>query len=237
MGVPQPLLAVLRLIAGQLHGTSSNWAVTGSCSLALQGVPVAVHDIDLRTTAHDAYALESVFHSYQKRPVSFASSSSVQSHFGALEINGIQVEIIGDMQHRLPDGTWEPIVDMNRSKVWVVVDEIALPVMSLPFLYQAYQLLGRADKVAVLKNWLEDRKRRSPKLPPNRRLQLTAFGARDRWHFSALLCGAPRRQLKRKALGAGHRCCTYRKSKYYNHYALEADDDRHDQLLETYLGY
>jgi len=54
-------------------------------------------------------------------------------------------------------------VDMNRSKVWVVVDEIALPVMSLPFLYQAYQLLGRADKVAVLKNWLEDRKRRSPK--------------------------------------------------------------------------
>jgi len=32
-------------------------------------------------------------------------------------------------------------------------------------------------------------------------LQLTAFGARDRWHFSALLCGAPRRQLKRKPLG------------------------------------
>jgi hypothetical protein len=31
-------------------------------------------------------------------------------------------------------------------------------------------------------------------------LQLTAFGAQDRWHFSALLCGAPRRQLKRKPL-------------------------------------
>jgi len=157
MSVPQPLLAVLRTIAQQLHGTSITWAVTGSCSLALQGLPVTVHDIDLRTTAHDAYALEALFPSYQERPVNFASTDTVQSHFGALEINGIQVEILGEMQHRLPDGTWEPIVDMNRFKVWVALDDIELPVMSLAFLYQAYQLLGRADKVALLKNWLEDR--------------------------------------------------------------------------------
>ena len=160
MSVPQPLLAVLRLIADQLRGTPITWAVTGSCALALQGLPVAVHDIDLRTTAHDAYALETLFHFYQKCPVNFASTGTVQSHFGALEINGIQVEIIGDMQHRLPDGAWEPILDMNRFKVWVVVEEIDLPVMSLPFLYQAYQLLGRADKVAILKNWLEDHEQR-----------------------------------------------------------------------------
>ena len=157
MSVPQPLLAVLRLIAEQLQGTTINWAVTGSCSLALQGLPVAVHDIDLRTSAKDAYALESRFHLYQKRPVTLASTPTVQSHFGALEINGIQVEIIGDMQHRLPDGTWEPIVDMNRFKEWVRLDDIELPVMSLAFLYKAYQLLGRADKVAVLKNWLDHR--------------------------------------------------------------------------------
>jgi hypothetical protein len=160
MSVPQPLHAVLHLIAGQLRGTPITWAVTGSCSLALQGLPVAVHDIDLRTTAKDAYALEARFHFYQKRPVKFASTGTVQSHFGALEINGVQVEIIGDMQHWLPDGTWEPVVDMNRFKVWVRLDDIELPVMSLPFLYQAYQLLGRADKVALLKNWLEDHEQR-----------------------------------------------------------------------------
>ncbi len=36
---------------------------------------------------------------------------------------------------------------------------------------------------------------------PNRRLQLTAFGARDRAFFEVVLCGAPRRQLKRNTLG------------------------------------
>jgi hypothetical protein len=160
MSVPQPLLVVLRLIAEQLRGTPITWAVTGSCSLVLQGLPVAVHDIDLRTTAKDAYVLEALFHCYQKRPVTFASTGTVQSHFGALEINGVQVEIIGDMQHQLADGTWEPVVDVNRFKVWVRLGDIELPVMSLPFLYEAYELLGRADKVAILKNWLEDHEQR-----------------------------------------------------------------------------
>jgi len=36
---------------------------------------------------------------------------------------------------------------------------------------------------------------------PNKRLQLTAFGARDRAVFEAILCRAPRRQLKRSTLG------------------------------------
>jgi len=37
--------------------------------------------------------------------------------------------------------------------------------------------------------------------PPNRRLQLTAFGARDRGFFEGSLCRAPRRQLKRSTFG------------------------------------
>jgi hypothetical protein len=160
MSVPRPLHAVLHLIADQLRGTPITWAVTGSCSLALQGLAVAVRDIDLRTTAHDAYALEARFHFYQQRPVKFASTGTVQSHFGALEIKGVQVEIVGDMQHWLPDGTWEPVVDMNRFKLWVRLGDIELPVMSLPFLYQAYQLLGRDDKVAILKNWLGEHEQR-----------------------------------------------------------------------------
>jgi len=42
--------------------------------------------------------------------------------------------------------------------------------------------------------------------PSNRRLQLTAFGARDRGFFALVLLSAPRRQLKRKPFG----CCYQR---------------------------
>jgi len=38
-------------------------------------------------------------------------------------------------------------------------------------------------------------------LPANKRLQLIAFGARDRGFFEVTRRGAPRRQLKRSTLG------------------------------------
>jgi hypothetical protein len=153
--IPEPISAALLLVAAELGETSVTWAVTGSCSLALQGVPVIVHDLDLRTPARDAYALATVLERYQTRSVRFSSTGRVQSHFGALTIHGVCVEIIGDMQHRLEDGSWEPIVDMNVFKRWVTYEGIAVPVMSLPFLLDAYRLLGRTDKVKLITRWLE----------------------------------------------------------------------------------
>jgi len=37
--------------------------------------------------------------------------------------------------------------------------------------------------------------------PPNTPMQLTAFGARDRWFFDRILCCAPRPQLMGNPLG------------------------------------
>jgi len=52
---------------------------------------------------------------------------------------------------------------------------------------------------------------------PNTRLQLTAFGARDRSYFNAFLCRAPRRQLKRNTLDG------YPRSYQYKHYQRDVD--------------
>lgn len=155
MPIPSPIRLALRAIVHELQNSHITWAVTGSCSLALQAVPVDVHDLDLRTTAQDAYVLAEVFAPYVTRPVTFMRTEIAQSHFGAFDLNGVQVEIIGDMQHRLPDGSWEALVNMNDHKCWVTLDEIKVPVMSLPFLYQAYQLMGRQDKIVILKRWFE----------------------------------------------------------------------------------
>jgi len=47
-------LKVLGKIVSRLKDSSINWVVTGSLGMALQGVPVEVHDIDLQRikTAH-----------------------------------------------------------------------------------------------------------------------------------------------------------------------------------------
>lgn len=52
---------VLRGICERLKDSSVNWVVTASLSLALQGVPVEVHDIDIESDEAGAYEIERLF--------------------------------------------------------------------------------------------------------------------------------------------------------------------------------
>jgi hypothetical protein len=152
--IDQQQLGVLRAIALRLDQQTINWVVTGSCGLALQGLPVTIHDIDLQTDQQGAYLLEELFAEYVVRAVRFCGTDRVQSHFGSLEIDGVQVEIMGDMQYRRPDGTWDAPVDFQRHKQQVQLHDLVLPVLALSYECEAYARLGRPNKVALLQQWI-----------------------------------------------------------------------------------
>ncbi|MFC6233223.1 nucleotidyltransferase domain-containing protein, partial [Paenibacillus allorhizosphaerae] len=50
---------VLELIYERLSMTQINWALTGSTSFALQGLPYEPGDIDIQTDQQGAYEIES----------------------------------------------------------------------------------------------------------------------------------------------------------------------------------
>jgi len=148
-------LNVLHKIYTRLNGTNINWVATGSLSFALQGVPVSPNDIDIQTDEVGAYEIERCFSGFVAREVKFSAAEKIRSHFGALVINGIKVEIMGDIQKRLADGTWEEPVDLERYKRFVEVEGMHIPVLPLEYEYQAYIKLGRAEKAQMLKQVLE----------------------------------------------------------------------------------
>jgi hypothetical protein len=147
-------LDVLHTIYARLSGRRINWAVTGSLSLALQGVPVEIHDIDIMTDKTGAYDVENLFSEFVSKKVKYSCAERIRSHFGALIIDGIRVEIMGDVQIRLDDGTWEDPVDLRLLKKNVQIEEMQLPVIRLDREQQAYAKLGRAEKTEVVKKWL-----------------------------------------------------------------------------------
>src|SRR5260221_1533117 len=114
--IDRAYLDVLRMLHARLSGAGIVWVVTGSLGFALQGVPVPPHDIDLQTDAGGAYAIARLFAEDAVRPVAFSSAAMIRSHFGALAIAGITVEIMGDIQKRLPDGHWDDPVDLERHR-------------------------------------------------------------------------------------------------------------------------
>ncbi len=72
-----------------------NWVVTGGFGFGLQGVLVEPHDIDIQTDKEGAYEIERLFSEFVVKPVKFRKSERIRSHFGALMIEGVRVEIMG----------------------------------------------------------------------------------------------------------------------------------------------
>ncbi|MDK2783171.1 MAG: hypothetical protein PWQ32_760 [Thermococcaceae archaeon] len=156
--IPETHLEVLRRLYERLSQSDVTWAVTGSLGFALQGVPVEVHDIDIQTDREGAYEIERLFSEFVVEPVRFKESERIKSHFGALMIDGVRVEIMGDIQKKVND-KWEEPVDVKRYRRFVEVEGMKIPVLDLEYEYQAYLKLGRMEKVEMLRKFLEENKK------------------------------------------------------------------------------
>lgn len=150
--LPKSHLAALRVICALLAGVPV-WVVTGSTALAAQGVPVEPHDIDLQSDASGAYAIAQALADFMVRPVAFSSTDRIRSHFGVALISGLEVEIMGDVEVRRPDGSWRPPPDISK-RAWVLAGGLRLPVLPLEHEYEAYLLLGRTESAEVLRRHL-----------------------------------------------------------------------------------
>jgi hypothetical protein len=151
-------LDAMRRIYARLEDSQVNWVITGSLGMALQGVDVEVHDIDIQTDKDGAYEIESRFSECVVKPVRYSISERIRSHFGMLEIDDMKVEIMGDIQMKLDDQTWEEPVKVERYRHWVEVDGMRIPVLSLEYEYQAKLKLGRNEKAEILRKWLQGAK-------------------------------------------------------------------------------
>lgn len=152
--IPPSHLNALRIIYEQLRNTDIHWALTGSLNFALQGVPVEPRDIDIQTDEAGSYAIERLFREHVVRPVAFRASERMRSHFGVLEIAGVEVEIMDEIQKRLADGTWEEPIRVEQHRRFVKVDDMLIPVLALEYEYQAYSIMGRSEKARMLQEWL-----------------------------------------------------------------------------------
>jgi hypothetical protein len=68
-------------------------------------MPVEPRDIDIQTDEAGAYAIARLFSECVTRPIAFSAADRIRSHFGALLVDGVKVEVMGDIHKRPDDGT------------------------------------------------------------------------------------------------------------------------------------
>ncbi|MBS3786813.1 hypothetical protein KGY79_01295 [Candidatus Bipolaricaulota bacterium] len=150
--LPCKHLEVLQKLYSELKGTEVNWVVTGSVSFCLQGVPVSPNDLDIQTDKPGAYEIERLFQEYVIKKVKFSSTDRIKSHFGALKIEGVLVEIMGAVQ-KFYDGEWEEPIDIDKHKKIVTVKEMEIPVLNLGYESKAYRRFGRLEMAEKLSDY------------------------------------------------------------------------------------
>lgn len=131
------------------------WVVTGSAGFALQGLPMRPNDIDLQTDAAGAHAIQAQYADLVSRPVVWSATDRIRSHYGALRITGVTVEIMGDIEKRRPDGSWERPAPLHQHRRFVSVGGLSVPVLDLAYKERAYHALGRRETAALLRRWLD----------------------------------------------------------------------------------
>ncbi|MDQ2714295.1 MAG: hypothetical protein M3Z08_05250 [Chloroflexota bacterium] len=152
----EPLyIEVLCKLYTALKDSDVNWTLTGSLGQALQGLPLTPHDIDIQTGEVGAYEIERRFATCVIRKVAYSATEKIRSHFGALLIDGVQVELMGDVQKRLVNGAWEDPVDLQRHTCVVDYKGMRIPVLSLEYECQAYLKLGRIERARMLREFID----------------------------------------------------------------------------------
>lgn len=142
---------VLSLLIERIPPTEYLWALTGSAGLRLQGVDIPVNDLDLQTDGKSIFRLEKQLAEFMKVRVHLWESEHSLSYHGQAEIDGLQVEFLGDMSHRRSDGTWEPPLNIESVLVWIDWHDLKIPVLSLDHEALAYEKMGRAQKAELIR--------------------------------------------------------------------------------------
>lgn len=163
MPLPASFLPILHQLHAALHGRDILWAITGSTGFALRGLPFTPNDIDLQTDMPGAYALEKALQPFVVRAVTFSSTDRIRSHFGQLRLNGVKVEIMGDVE-KWVNGRWEPPADLTQYREYIQFDGMELPVLSLAYEREAYEKMERMETAVILQQWLD---KTTPAKEPN----------------------------------------------------------------------
>lgn len=151
LDLPEQHTKVLSFLVEKIPPTEYLWVLTGSAGLRLQGVDLPVHDLDLQTDGKTIFRLEKKLAEFMKTSVHFWKSEHTLSYHGQAEIDGLQVEFLGDMRHMRPDGTWEPPLDIDSVLVWIDWHNLKIPALSLDHEALAYEKMDRVQKAELIR--------------------------------------------------------------------------------------
>jgi ribonuclease-3 len=151
--LPDDLRRALLVVLDRLSERDIAWALTGSAALVLNGVQVKAHDLDLTTDEAGVQAIADVLAEFVVTPVGWWETDEMASQFARLQVEGVQVDVIGrPFAIKRPDGA-------VFIRPWSIRNEVSiegrrLPIIPLEAELISYAMMGREAKVELIADHL-----------------------------------------------------------------------------------
>ena len=165
----QKILQTLLFILNTFQNKKFNFVIVGSTNLLIQDITIEAHDIDIVTTKKDAFKMCSLLKQYEIQEMSYSSTKEFRSWFGKLNVNGLVIEIMAELEFRDKNNNWIKSESL-KNKQYIDYQGFKVPVKSLEGEKEFYQQINRdRDKEKII---LIDEKLSSMKKPLKKQMNL-----------------------------------------------------------------
>lgn len=153
--IAENIYSALKVLTDRLSDSGIDWVLVGSTSLAMQGMDFNPGDIDVLTDKDGAFAINNLLKDFITEGVSLKENGKFESYIGSFKINGVQVEVMGDLQIKDPEeNPWVEADDFPK-KTLVQYKDLRIPCFDLEHEYLAYSRMGRKEKADKIRKFLD----------------------------------------------------------------------------------
>lgn len=143
-------LDVLSRIAERLNEDGITWAVGASLLLYVKGMTDTFHDIDIMTTEADAERLKSALLPMGEMQPPHPNRQYQTRHFDEFVIDGVDVDVMAGFVIVRDAKAYECPFTRDSIAESVSVNGQRIPLQSVSDWRRYYDLMGRAEKVAMI---------------------------------------------------------------------------------------
>ncbi len=146
--IPEKLAKVLNIVYEKLNN-KVYWVLLGSTSLAIQGVTLEPHDIDISTDKEGIAKIDKLLSKFRTQKPEYSSTDKFKSSRGLYNIEGIQVDVMYDFYYKNKNGKWSK--PRQRNPTLIEYKGMNLPVLTLQQEFVNYKNMGRLEKAKKIK--------------------------------------------------------------------------------------
>lgn len=160
--LPLPLLKCMTTLGTLLKGCNAKWGIYGDAGEIVLGVNVKSDHLEILTTKEGAEEIAGKLTKYQSLPLSVAEKKLpreadiegkgypvyVKSNYAEFTINGVRIELYGDLQMKVGEWDWGDALDYTPVSISIIGTEI--PIVPLRLRSELDLGLGWLDRVELI---------------------------------------------------------------------------------------